>query len=151
MRKHSPSTRASCDELAWGKGRKGLDRAMLLGVLLLLWASLIPARAGAIPEYSRDLPLDLKNFCNVCHERSSGGPLNGFGVDYARFGRNMEAVSGLDSDGDGYTNADELAAGTFPGDPDSFPAAPKRGFTAMVLLAGSLLLVVALIYKVKRG
>ncbi|MFQ6052965.1 MAG: thrombospondin type 3 repeat-containing protein [Candidatus Bathyarchaeia archaeon] len=130
-----------------------LLRALLIILPLLLWTHSPPEQAGAIPEYSRDLPSELKNFCNVCHERASGGPLNAFGTDYGKSGRNMGAISALDSDGDGYTNGDELAAGSFPGDPDSYPAAPRKTFNMVMVLAsiGSLVLAAALIYKIRRG
>ena len=42
------------------------------------------------------------------------------GQDYAMFSHNMDAVDGLDLDGDGYENGEELDAGTLPGFSDSY-------------------------------
>jgi hypothetical protein len=83
-------------------------------------------RALGIPEYSKDLPQSLKNNCNVCHEKASGGPLNDFGGDYMMYGTISETLKGIDSDGDGYFNGEELAAGSLPGFASSYPG-KKRG------------------------
>ncbi len=64
--------------------------------------------------------------CSLCHT-SSIPSLNAFGAAYKAAGRNpaaFAAIASLDSDGDGYTNAQEIAALTFPGDPNDHPAAP---------------------------
>ena len=109
--------------------------------MIMLTATSMGSGVSGIPEYSRDLPQSLKNNCNVCHEKASGGPINDFGKDYAMYGHVMDAVEGLDSDGDGYDNGVELAAGTFPGFPDSYPG-KKKGLdpviiaVAVVLVAG---------------
>jgi hypothetical protein len=101
----------------------------LLIILGLFIALLLPSAAEtkAMPEYSKDLPQSLKNNCNVCHEKASGGPLNDFGQDYAAFNHNMEAVEDLDSDGDGYENGEELDAGTLPGFSSSYPNKNRAG------------------------
>ena len=39
-------------------------------------------------------------------------------------GHDFGSIESADSDGDGYTNIEEIAAGTFPGDPNDFPNAP---------------------------
>jgi hypothetical protein len=95
-------------------------------------------RALGIPEYSRDLPQSLKNNCNVCHEKNSGGPMNDFGKDYAMYGLVMEAIEGLDSDGDGYDNGEELTAGTLPGFSGSYPGKKKGLNPAIIGLAVAL-------------
>ncbi len=38
----------------------------------------------------------------------------------------INATASLDSDGDGFTNEAELAAGTFPGDPNSYPGSSSQ-------------------------
>lgn len=55
--------------------------------------------------------------------------LNPFGLDYRQAGRSVTAltgITGLDSDGDGFSNGDEIAALRFPGnaedDPEKIPA-----------------------------
>jgi hypothetical protein len=77
--------------------------------------------------------------CQWCHFKygydSSGdilATLNSYGLAYLNAGRSSAAVSaieGLDSDGDGYSNADEIASVRFPGDPNDDPTkvtAPAR-------------------------
>ena len=61
--------------------------------------------------------------CILCHG-ASGPPNNPYGADYAANGHDFASIEQLDSDGDGYTNLDEITAGTFPGDPNDFPNAP---------------------------
>ena len=78
--------------------------------------------------------------CSYCHlleypnaryktgvPRSTADTLNAFGVDYAKAGRSLtalNAIAGKDSDGDGSTNAAEIAALRYPGDPASRPGQP---------------------------
>ena len=61
--------------------------------------------------------------------------LNAFGADYLSHGRSaaaLAAIEVLDSDADGYSNAAEIAADRYPGDPNDSPAkvsAPSIVFT----------------------
>jgi hypothetical protein len=61
--------------------------------------------------------------------------LNPYGVDYRDYGRNLNAIASiavLDSDNDGFSNGDEIAANRYPGDPGDDPAkvpAPSRVYT----------------------
>lgn len=51
--------------------------------------------------------------------------LNGYGMDYWNAGKDANAfgaIAGLDSDGDGYSNADEIVALRYPGDADDDPS-----------------------------
>ena len=72
--------------------------------------------------------------CDYCHavfgykaphpEGSLEKTLNPFGLAYLTAGRNAEAlarIAGLDADGDGFTNAQEIAAGSLPGDKNDSP------------------------------
>jgi hypothetical protein len=80
--------------------------------------------------------------CQWCHETygyDGAGEIedtiNVYGAAYKAAGRNAAAVTNIDgddSDGDGHTNAAEIAANTFPGDADDHPgltAAPYRVYT----------------------
>lgn len=58
--------------------------------------------------------------CSICHP--SVPALNSYGADFAG-SFDFVAIEGLDSDGDGFVNLDEINAGTWPGDATSFPAA----------------------------
>lgn len=117
------------------------DKPLLALGLFIVLLQITVAETDAIPEFSKDLPQSLKNNCNVCHEKASGGPINDFGKDYAMYDHNMDAVEGLDSDGDGYDNGEELSAGTFPGFSNSYPGKKKELnlgaiAIALVLVAG---------------
>ena len=67
------------------------------------------------------------NACDTCHAltdygRKSGNTLTTYGSDYLKHGRNaaaLAAIEKLDSDGDGVSNVDEIAALTNPGDAQS--------------------------------
>jgi hypothetical protein len=62
--------------------------------------------------------------CSLCHT-SSIPNLNPFGSAYKNAGRSTSAFSAIestDSDGDGFTNIQEIMALTFPGDASDFPA-----------------------------
>ncbi|RJR26001.1 MAG: hypothetical protein C4582_02725 [Desulfobacteraceae bacterium] len=67
--------------------------------------------------------------------------MNQYGKDYHDHGRNaaaIKAIEALDSDGDGYTNIQEIDADRFPGDPNDDPSkveAPSRIYTKAQLQA----------------
>jgi len=69
------------------------------------------------------------SYCDNCHAatdygRKAGNTLTTYGMDYLKHGRNaaaLAAIEKLDSDGDGVSNSDELAAVTNPGDAQSIP------------------------------
>ena len=119
--------------------KRHVTRLAVLGLFVVLLSS-ITVETNAIPGYSKDLPQSLKNNCNVCHEKASGGPLNDFGQDYAAFNHNMDAVDGLDSDGDGYKNGEELDAGTLPGFSNSYPNKKGAGLDLRLVIALVILL-----------
>ena len=57
--------------------------------------------------------------CTVCHPQGNFKELNSYGKAYNEAGRSVEAVKAIDaqdSDADGVSNADEINAGTNPGD-----------------------------------
>ncbi|WMW25101.1 PGF-CTERM sorting domain-containing protein [Methanolobus sediminis] len=60
--------------------------------------------------------------CDMCHiNPNGGGPRDSYGLAYAGNGKNFSAIEELDSDGDGFTNIEEISALTFPGDSDDYP------------------------------
>ena len=62
--------------------------------------------------------------CSLCH--TSPPTLNAYGAAYLAAGRNtaaFAAIENTDSDGDGWTNIQEIMALTFPGDASDHPAA----------------------------
>jgi hypothetical protein len=77
--------------------------------------------------------------CQWCHFKygyDQKGPLaetlNAYGRDFLKAGRDaaaIAAIAGIDSDGDGFCNQDEIAADRFPGNPSDDPqktVAPMR-------------------------
>jgi hypothetical protein len=114
---------------------------MLIGIA---FSSLMLINAKT--DYVKDLPSSYGSSCKVCHvSASGGGALNSFGSDYYEHDNDIEAISKLDSDGDGHNNEKELKVGTFPGDPDSSPAQgipsfPYESITLGIITAILLLL-----------
>lgn len=66
--------------------------------------------------------------CNLCHVSGSFAR-NPYGQAYATSGRNFVTIEILDSDGDGYTNLQEIQALSFPGNPSDVPVQPTPTFT----------------------
>lgn len=77
-------------------------------------------RPGLLPQPDGD-----RFSCMTCHTRSTGGPRNAFGLDVAQFvtpGGRQEfwaQVFDLDSDGDGFTNGQELGDADGDGQQDA--------------------------------
>lgn len=75
--------------------------------------------------------LDACDYCHMVYgykaphpEGSSRKTLNAFGLAYLDAGRNAGAITsiaGLDSDGDGFSNEQEIKAGCLPGDANDSP------------------------------
>ena len=115
-----------------GNGRackKRFPRSVLLTVLAVVISLTVvslaagrPFRMGRIPGKGAAMG------CGVCHVNpNGGGKRNPFGKDYEEIAvrageKYTEALSGKDSDGDGFTNDQEFNANTHPGDPNSKPA-----------------------------
>ena len=56
--------------------------------------------------------------CITCHTGAEGGGLNPYGRDY---NGSFTDIENIDSDGDKFSNIDEILVGTFPGDASSTP------------------------------
>lgn len=69
------------------------------------WAGVV----FATPPNTSEVPNGDANNCQTCHVKSTGGqPLNDFGRDFSLEIRWTESLCEEDSDGDGYTNGEEL-------------------------------------------
>jgi hypothetical protein len=91
--------------------------------------------AQSTPEYmsqfnakynTRGAKLDS---CLTCHTNQSGGKenMNPYGADFGAANHDFGAIEGKDSDGDGFSNIDEIKADTFPGNKDDNPnSKPKE-------------------------
>jgi hypothetical protein len=103
-------------------------------------------RGGSYVD-SKDKTVELGS-CQWCHQTYGydgagdiDDTINAYGAAYKNAGRNALAVAqidGLDSDGDGYANADEIAVNSFPGAADDHPGltqAPYRIYTRDQLAA----------------
>ncbi|MDR2018389.1 MAG: hypothetical protein LBQ00_05920 [Syntrophobacterales bacterium] len=103
--------------------------------------------SGGSYEDSRGNTIILGS-CQWCHYSygydESGDikkTLNSYGVDYLNYGRSakaLKAIAKLDSDGDGFTNYDELKARSYPGDATDYPTkvyAPSVTYTRAQLEA----------------
>ncbi len=58
--------------------------------------------------------------CSTCHVSESNFSFNPYGSDFRDAG-SLTAIESLDSDGDGFTNIDEIVALTFPGNSNDPP------------------------------
>ncbi len=122
------------------------------------FVSVYPAKAGTKldhcalchsgGQYESKGQITTLGSCQWCHYKygydGSGNILdtmNEYGKDYHDHGRNASAIGNieaLDSDGDGYTNIQEIDADRFPGDPNDDPGkvvAPARIYTKAQLQA----------------
>ena len=60
--------------------------------------------------------------CRTCHGATNDEEnINPYGIAWAANNYDFAAIEGFDSDGDGYTNIDEIRALAFPGDPGDVP------------------------------
>ena len=125
---------------------------MVISMVLLVAGVFSPFMLiNALPQYSDDLPSAFGGSCRVCHVSSSGGGrLNGFGDDFEENLNNIESIAKLDSDGDGFSNAEELKAGTFPGDPDSKPKKGIPGFPYESIILG-IAIIIPTLWWMKRA
>jgi hypothetical protein len=97
--------------------------------------TLLVSPAQSTPEYmsqfnakygTRGAKLDS---CLTCHTQQSGGVenVNSYGTDFGAANHDFGAIEGKDSDGDGFSNLDEIKADTFPGNKDDNPnSKPKE-------------------------
>jgi len=93
---------------------------VILGVLIVATSFSYAAMADA--NNVKEIHKDATVGCTVCHPEGDFKSMNAYGQAYKDGGRNVEAVTALDAqdaDGDGVINADEINAGTNPGDPAS--------------------------------
>ena len=102
-------------------------------------------RSGEITKKSGTITLGSCQWCHEAYGYDKSGnildTMNGYGLDYGTNGKDTGAfakIDQLDSDNDGYTNAEEIAANRFPGDANDTPAlveAPYKVYTRAQLEA----------------
>jgi hypothetical protein len=100
---------------------------------------------GELEKNGAKVALGSCQWCHFKYGYDQKGPLaetlNAYGRDYLTAGRDgaaIAAIAGKDSDGDGFSNRDEIAADRFPGNASDDPektAAPMRIYTRAQLQA----------------
>jgi hypothetical protein len=100
-------------------------KSLVTIVALSLVSFNVYAKPGYLAKFKAAYPeaKALQN-CKTCHIGSDYKERNDFGKDYAANARDFKAIEGFDSDVDGFTNIEEINAGTLPGDKDSHPTLP---------------------------
>lgn len=106
--------------------KKSLFRQCVFILTSILCLTVITGIVLATGNLMATLPDKGANFgCSTCHVNpEGGGKLNLFGTDFKNAGDKYTAqLATMDSDGDGYTNAQEFSANpvTNPSDPQSYP------------------------------
>jgi len=109
--------------------------AVISALLSMAGFAALVSPATAKPEYLQEFDKKYKtqgtklDSCTTCHTTTQDAEhLNPYGADFRKANHDLGAIEGLDSDGDGFKNIDEINAGTFPGDPNDNPntkAKPK--------------------------
>jgi hypothetical protein len=109
--------------------------AVLSALISTAGFTLLVSPAQSTPEFmgqfnakynTRGAKLDS---CLTCHTQQQGGAenLNGYGKDFGAANHDFGAIEAKDSDGDGFSNIDEIKADTFPGDAADNPnSKPKE-------------------------
>ena len=81
----------------------------VLGLSILTALACWAGVASATPPNTSEVPNGAESNCLTCHARSTGGqPLNHFGRDFDAEASWTRVLCEQDSDGDGYTNGEEL-------------------------------------------
>ena len=97
-------------------------------------------RGGSyVNDKGKTVTLGSCQWCHYSYGYDGSGDIsdtmNAYGNDFKAYGRDVAAImeiADLDSDGDSYTNAEEITAGTYPGNADDDPGltmAPYRIYT----------------------
>lgn len=100
-------------------------KILFLGVVALAMVAIcVSTSFAAMPDGNnvKEVHEGATVGCTVCHPVGNFKELNSYGKAYNDAGRSVDAVKAIDaadSDGDGVSNADEIKAGTNPGDATS--------------------------------
>jgi hypothetical protein len=103
--------------------------AAVLLVTIILGSPVVTARPAYLEAYNQQYDIeDTKlDACLNCHiSPNGGGARNPYGMAYEGNDKDFASIESLDSDGDGFTNLEEINALTFPGDPADYPQAASE-------------------------
>lgn len=106
-----------------------LVAVILLVIIILLGSPIVSARPAYLDAFNQQYDTEGTRLdaCATCHiNPSGGGTRNPYGMAYGASGRDFASVEALDSDGDGFTNLEEINALTFPGDPADYPQTESK-------------------------
>jgi hypothetical protein len=134
--------------------------AVLSAVISAAGFTLLVSPAQSTPEYMSQFNAKYNtrgakvDSCLTCHTQQQGGTenINAYGKDFGAANHDFGAVEGKDSDGDGFSNIDEIKADTFPGNKDDNPntkpkAQPKPPPPSTTTTTGPLDAILGLIPK----
>lgn len=144
-----------------GQKNKGIIWCIAFVGMLLL-APQVMARPDYLYKFEQTYPaaqVSRIDACNLCHNSPEGGNArNSYGSSFESSGRNFAAIENKDSDGDGYTNLQEIKSLTFPGNasdhpttPPPAPATKSPGFEAIETIAALFVFVMAMVYRQCKG
>ena len=126
-------------------------------VAILLLAPQVMARQSYLSTFETTYPAAAGSridACNLCHNSPEGGDArNSYGLSYAS-GHNFAAIENTDSDGDGWTNLQEIKSLTFPGDTNDHPTTPtpkSPGFETIGTIAALFVVVMEIVYRQRKG
>jgi hypothetical protein len=128
-------------------------------VAVLLLAQQVMARPSYLSTFEKTYPAAAGSridACNLCHNSPAGGDArNSYGLSYASSGHSFSAIENTDSDGDGWTNIQEIQALTFPGDakehPTTTPAPKSPGFEVIGTITALFAEVMIIVYRQRKG
>jgi hypothetical protein len=105
--------------------KKNRSRTLLAALIAAMTLATAYAVGGYLSSFESTYPAAVGSgldSCSLCHSSLSTYARNSYGSDYAANGHSFKAIEGLDSDGDGFTNLQEIQALTLPGSSSSKPA-----------------------------
>jgi hypothetical protein len=90
--------------------------------IILIGVPVTSAKSSYLYSFNQryDTADTVLDTCDVCHSGPNGGSLDSYGRAYSHT-RNYGGIEDQDSDGDGFTNLEEINALTFPGDSSDHP------------------------------
>lgn len=136
-----------------------ITKEIIAFVAMLLVVPQVMARPSYLSTFESTYPeaagskIDV---CNLCHNSPRGGDArNPYGLSYVSSGQNFAAIENMDSDGDGWTNVQEIKSMTFPGDandhPTTTPAPKSPGFETIGTIAALFVVVMVIVYRQRKG
>ena len=111
---------------------------LVLAATLLLVALDASATSSYLSNANRQYPgiaSSKLNDCTLCH--TSPPSRNAYGSAFANANHNFAAIENLDSDGDGFTNIQEITALTFPGNASDVPSGATTAVPSLTSVSPS--------------